>query len=131
MKSRRYRRRYRYVWHALKDDTHQKDTIFIHLPALLLRNISQARRESSCQETQQTERVIPMISDELREGECYVVNDAYMEVVNKTYLQHTTICSSDLLVLLNYCAQAESKIIYFRSGKPGVTAFLKCITSIL
>ena len=60
------------------------------------------------------QRLIQMISDQLRERDCIVVNahgDADVDIVNtvvETYLQHTTTLigkDTDLLVVLLYYAQ--------------------------
>ena len=52
--------------------SHASVTIFIQLSASMMRQIYHARGKGSCQD-----RLIPMntICDELRERECYVVNE--------------------------------------------------------
>ena len=52
---------------TIKDDTHQRrgHNIYIRLSASMLRQISQARRRALVKRHKQ--RVIPIISDELRE----------------------------------------------------------------
>ena len=73
------------------------------------------------------QRLIKMISDQLRERDCIVVSahgDADVDIVKtevETSLQHTTALigeDTDLLVLLLYYAQGEVMNLYFRSDKP-------------
>ena len=73
------------------------------------------------------QRLIRMISDQIRERDCTVVNvhgDADVDIVTtavETSLRHTTTLigeDTDLLVLLLYYAQGEVMNIYFRSDKP-------------
>ena len=68
-----------------------------------------------------------MISDQLRERYCTVVNahgDADVDIVKtavETYIQHTTTLigeDTDLLVLLLYYVQGEVMNLYSRSDKP-------------
>ena len=73
------------------------------------------------------QRLIRMISDQLRERDCTVVNvhgDADVDIVTtavETSPQHTTTLigeDTDLLVLLLCYAQGEVMKLYFRSDKP-------------
>ena len=69
-----------------------------------------------------------MITDQLRERDCTVVNahgDAVVDIVKTAVetspLQHTTTLigeDTSLLVLLLYYAQGEVMNLYFRSDKP-------------
>ena len=70
---------------SIKDNTHQrKDAICTQLSASLLRQSFQARRKSSGQNDTNNQRLIRMISDQLRERDCTVVNahgDAHVDIV--------------------------------------------------
>ena len=70
---------------SIKDNTHrEEDAICTHLSASLLRQSSQASRKSSCQNDTNKQRLIRMISDQLRERDCTVVNahgDAHVDIV--------------------------------------------------
>ena len=61
---------------TIKYDTHQRrgHNKCIRLSATLMRQIYQARRRVLVRGTTK-QRVIPMISEELRERECHVVNE--------------------------------------------------------
>ena len=72
------------------------------------------------------QRLVQMISDQLRERDCIVVNahgDADVDIVKtavETSLQHTTTLIGDdteLLVLHLYYPQGEVMNLYFRSDK--------------
>ena len=102
------------------------DAMCTLLSASLLRQSSQARREFLSRDTNK-QRLVQMISDQLRERDCIVVNahgDADVDIVKtavETSLQHTTTVigeDTDLLVLLLYYAQGEVMNLYFRSDKP-------------
>ena len=72
--------------------TREADAICTQLSASLLRQSYQARRKSSCQNDTNKQRLIRMISDQLRERDCTVVNvhgDAHVDIVKtvvETYL---------------------------------------------
>ena len=64
--------------------TREEYAICTQLSASLLRQSSQARRKSSCQNDTNKQRLIRMISDQLRERDCTVVNahgDAHADIV--------------------------------------------------
>ena len=115
-------------WPSIKYNTHQRRGRNMHSVVNFTAETGfSGKREAFLSRDTNKQRLIRMISDQLRERDCTVVNahgDAYMDIVKtavETSLQHTTTLigeDTDLLVLLLYYAQGEVMNLYFRSDKP-------------
>ena len=113
---------------SIKYNTHQRRGRTMH-PVVRFAaetELSYKKEEFLSRDTSK-QRLIRMISDQLRERDCTVVNahgDVDVDIVKttvETYLQHTTtliVEDTNLLVLLLYYAQGEVMNLYFRSDKP-------------
>ena len=112
---------------SIKDNTHQRRGHNIHpVVSFTAETEFSGKKEEFLSRDINKQRLIRMISDELRKRDCTVVNapgDADVDIVKdavETSLLHTTTLigeDTDLLVLLLYYAHGESKGLYFRSDK--------------
>ena len=113
-----------------EDNTHQRRGRNMHpvVSSTAEAEFSGKKEEFLSRDTNK-QRLIRMISDQLRQRDCIVVNaheDADVDIVKtavETSLKHTTYMTligedTDLLVLLLYYAQGEVMNLYFRSDKP-------------
>ena len=112
---------------SIKDNTHQRRGNNIHpIVNFTAETEFSGKKEEFLSRDLNKQRLIQMISDELKERGCTVVNsigDADVDIVRaavESSLLHTTTLigeDTDLLVLLLHYAQRDSKGVYFRSDK--------------
>ena len=113
---------------SIKDNTHQRRGRNVHhVVSFTAQTELSGKKEEFLSRDTNKQRLIQMISDQLRERDCTVVNahgNADMDIVKmavETSLQHTTTLIgeyTDLLVLLVNYPQGEVMNLYFRSDKP-------------
>ena len=112
---------------SIKDNTHHRRGNNIHpIVNFTAETEFSGKKEEFLSRDLNKQRLIQMISDELKERGCTVVNsigDADVDIVRaagESSLLHTTTLigeDTDLLVLLLHYAQRDSKGVYFRSDK--------------
>ena len=125
-------RHYHCIWWirgrpTIKDNTHQRRGRNVHhVVSFTAQTEISGKKEELLSRYTNKQRLVQMISDQLRERDCIVVNahgDADVDIVKtavETSLQHTTTLigdDTDLLVLLLYYPQGEVMNLYFRSDK--------------
>ena len=113
---------------SIKDNTHQRRWRNMYLVVSFTAETElPGKKEEFLSRDTNKQRLIRMISYQLTERDCPVVNahgDADVDIVKtavEKYLQHTTTLigeDTDLLVVLLYYAQGEVMHLYFRSDKP-------------
>ena len=112
---------------SIKDNTHQRRGRNMHpVVSFIAETEFSGKKEEFLSRDTNKQILIRMISDQLRERYCTVVNahgDADVDIVKtavETSLRHTTTLigeDTDLLVLLLYYGQGEVMNLYFRSDK--------------
>ncbi|KAJ8364405.1 hypothetical protein SKAU_G00132360 [Synaphobranchus kaupii] len=113
---------------SIKDNTHQRRANNIPYPIVSFTAETEfsGKKEEFLSRDINKQRLIQMLSEELTERDCTVINapgDADVDIVkaavDASRLHTTTLIGEDtnLLVLLLYYAQGDNKRLYFRSDK--------------
>ena len=112
---------------SIKDNTHERRGQNIHpIVGFTAETEFTGKKEEFLSRDVNKQRLIQMISDELRERDCTVVNalgDADVDIVKAAVeasrLHTTTLIGedTDLLVLLLYYAQGDNMAFYFKSDR--------------
>ena len=113
---------------SIKDSTHQRRGRSMHPVVCFTADTEfSGKKEELLSRDTNKQILIRMISDQLRERDCTVVNahgDADVDIVKMAVepsLKHTTTLigeDTDILVVLLYYAQGDVMNLYFRSDKP-------------
>jgi len=112
---------------SIKDNTHERRGQNVHpIVSFTAETEFSGKKEEFLSRDVNKQRLIQMISDELRERDCTVVNsigDADVDIVKAAVeasrLHTTTLIGedTDLLVLLLYYAQGDTMALYFKSDR--------------